>query len=329
MGKQQVALTVDLGGSFLKVCLITRGGKIISCEKRPSRIEDGLLAVENLIVEIATEMYRRHVSYELVGIGVGMPGVVDHKNGIVIENSPNIPALVGYPLVWNVSRRLRLPGTGGNDAKLQALGEAYFGAGRGKKIVAFLGLGTGVGGGLVINGKVFLGHNDRGGELGHISLDYNGSVCGCGRRGCLEAYVGTPAILASWKKHYLAHELETAYNPESGLEDVKEIFLYASQSDRLCWQTVQEWSEYLALGMETIIISFSPSIFILGGQISKDFGLFKPFLANKLNERLAGARPDLLKDLPIVPGQHPLEAGCLGAARMAFAKYDALTRKHK
>ncbi|MDD5527844.1 MAG: ROK family protein [Patescibacteria group bacterium] len=319
--EKKVVLGIDLGGTNIKGLLVSANGQIIGRDELKSDVTKGIAAVEEKILQLATQLVRKKPeNCELIGVGLCTPGVVDPKTGIVKENSPNIPGLINYPLAQNIAKIMRLPVLNMNDAKAAALGEAIYGAGRGSRFVCFLGLGTGVGGGVVIDGKPYLGYNNSAGELGHICVENGGLQCRCGQKGCLEAYAGTEAFLNYWDFLYREAKIETQYFPKNGKGKIFDIFSRAKQGDSLCLKVVKETCHYLARGIAQILTQWNPEVFVIGGQISRDGDFFLPFIREEINQKLGTSRPCLLKGFEIVAGKFPAEAGCLGAARNALEK---------
>ena len=194
------AVGIDLGGTFIKYALVSDEGKIIFQNKvalgndisREVILEKIYQSVNKTLDEAA----RR--SIEVSGIGVGSPGIV--YNGVIIGGADNLNGWENIELKSFLENKFHLMTQVENDANVMGLGEVFYGAARGCSDVVFLTIGTGIGGAMVLNGKLYGGYQNRGGELGHITIAYNGIDCNCGGRGCLEAYASTSALIKQYTK---------------------------------------------------------------------------------------------------------------------------------
>jgi glucokinase len=318
---EKLALGIDLGGTETKVCLVSESGEILNKAKVQSLVKEGIKEVERIIIGIILRLLSDsgNLKSRIVGAGLGFPGFVDSVSGVGIGNSPNIKEIEGYPLRENIEKAIGLKVVAGNDAKCYALGESWVGAGSGARTMCFFGIGTGIGGGVVIDGKPYLGIKSMAGELGHVSIDFNGRFCGCGRRGCLEAYIGTSGFFRTWDELKASKQFSTTYFPKAGQENIKEIFLHAKKGDEVCLATVKTTSIFLAKGMISQIIAWNPDVFVIGGQVSRDWDLFGPLVNNVIQKDLGGSMQKLLLEgLRIVPAKYPSDGGCLGAAKSLF-----------
>ena len=189
---------VDVGGTNIKVALVDKSGSIVYSDTVPTRAEMGYeYTISNIIKAIKDLMKESKASKDMIeGIGFGFPGQIDCDNGIV-RLAPNIPGWVDIPIAQIVSKEFDIPVKVDNDVRCAALAELNYGAGKGAKNLICITVGTGIGSGLIINGKLVRGASNAAGELGHIKLQMdNGPICGCGDRGCLEAFASGPAIVA-------------------------------------------------------------------------------------------------------------------------------------
>ncbi|MBI2879536.1 MAG: ROK family protein [Candidatus Rokubacteria bacterium] len=270
-------LSVDIGGTTTAAGLVTPEGLILSCETAPTlgrgrgRVLEGILA---LLVATRADAVRRGV--RLRGVGVGVPGAVDATTGQIGRDIQNLPELAGCPLGARVTEALDLPAVVDNDVNALTLGESYYGAARGARHFALLALGTGVGGGLYLNGELVRGVSGYGGELGHIPVDLNGRACFCGGRGCLKAYVSGPDIAAQAREALAETEgsalLALAGSPEA--LTARHVFEAAGAGDPLALDVVERVCQALGAGLAAILNGFNPELIVLTGGVAESLEAF-------------------------------------------------------
>ena len=262
---------VDLGGTNIACGLVDDCGKILLKKSTPtlaSREADEITA--DIIELIKTVIKDGGVSEDdIKSIGVGCPGAVDDNSGIVV-NCNNVK-MVQYPLCEKINTELSVPVHLINDADAAAFGE-YLINGNGAKSFIFVTLGTGVGGGIILNGQLLNGFNGAGGEIGHISMVYNGEDCSCGRKGCWEAYASVTALIRQTKR-------AMEENPDSIMHDLAKLegkisgrtaFDAAKKGDKAAQNVVSRYLEYVADGIVSMINIFQPEKLVIGGGISKE-----------------------------------------------------------
>lgn len=256
---------LDVGGTFVKGIIIDEKGKIVSENSVPTVSGEGLAdcietLAENLVHGAGT------VFSALAGAGVGCPGLIDSENGKVVF-AGNL-GLKNYPLQKLLEDKLGVPVRISNDANAAALGEAKFGAGKGYTDSVLITLGTGVGGGVVIGGKLFEGYKSAGTEIGHMVIEHGGAKCTCGRRGCFEAYCSARALTVATRR---AMEEDTSsamwktYTNENA--DGRTSFEYM-ESDVAAKRVVDKYLNYLACGLANIANIFRPQIIMIGGGVA-------------------------------------------------------------
>ena len=259
---------VDIGGTSIKGAAINDSGKILDYFSLPM---DRSLAPEESfkkMCDVISEFLKLHqFNDKVVGIGLGVPGILDRENGI-IKSSPNMPKWINFPIVEFVQKRLDLPVKIVNDASAAALGEARFGAGKKYNNMIMITLGTGVGGGIIINKKLYDGLGSTGAQLGHALLKMNGRLCSCGRKGCLEAYASATALIKDTLKAKKRH-------PESVLNkfdkiDAKSAFDAERMGDKVGHQLVNNYVMYLSEGLLSYCNIFRPDIFVLSGGVANE-----------------------------------------------------------
>ena len=194
----EYSIGLDLGGTNLRAAAIDREGKLLHLVTGHTQYAEGRDAIMNDMVDAIASLREKQGADGLTGIGVVVPGFISLEEGVV-RNCNNIPALENFPMREQLSQRLHAPVILENDANAAALGEQWIGAGRGVRDLVLLTLGTGIGGGIICDGKMVRGFMGMAGELGHITVVPNGNPCGCGNRGCLEKHASATAITAMAK----------------------------------------------------------------------------------------------------------------------------------
>ena len=261
---------VDLGGTNIKVGLVTQDGEVKSNLSAPTEADLGPDHVIHGICQAVRLLCQEAgVSLDEVAcIGIGAPGPLDHDTGVIIF-APNLPGWRDIPLRESVCKELRRPVVVENDANVAGYAEYYAGAGRGTKSLAIFTLGTGIGGGFVVDGKMIRGEHDCGAEVGHMTIIHKGRKCGCENLGCLEAYASATSTVARMREAIAAGETtslaEASKSPDF---ECKDIFDAAREGDPLATRIVDETAEYLAVGVRNVMNTIDPEIVVLtGGMI--------------------------------------------------------------
>ena len=216
----------------------------------------------------------------LLGVGISAPSV-DKRIGSLI-NPPNLPNWGGYSISKFVRCQLGLPVVIGNDASLAALGEHRLGAGNGVENMLYYTLSTGIGGGIIIDGRLYEGKKGFAGELGHITVEPEGRICNCGNRGCLELYASGPAIVrgvTEARKNGRATSLSCNVPVSTAA-----VFEASSAGDRLCSEVIAKAGKYLGLGILGAMHAFEPERIVIGGGVSAGFGQLFPFIEQQISE---------------------------------------------
>ncbi len=306
MENKKYAVGIDLGGTFIKFALVSELGEI----PFTSKLAIGAGATRDDILETigkAIEMTLMEASNEQIavtGIGIGSPGVC--CDGIVHGGADNLNGWVNVPLANIFSSIYYLPVLIDNDANVMGLGEAVFGAAKNCTDVIFLTVGTGIGGAIIADGKLYGGYKNRGTEMGHVTINHNGIACNCGGRGCLEAYASTGALIRQ-------------YAEASGLKE-KEIdgfHLIARfrEGEEAAVKCMQEHTDYLGHGIAGFINTFAPQKVVIGGGIS-EAGQF--YIDMIKRSAMSYAMPDCAVNTDVVAATLGNMAGCLGAASLIF-----------
>ncbi|MEW8978321.1 MAG: ROK family protein [Symbiobacterium sp.] len=316
-------LGIDIGGTKLAVGVVTPEGRVVAQERIPTQVEEGPERV------IARLQGLCHAAVTAAGItwdqiracGVGCGGPLDPECGVVM-NPPNLPGWVEVPLVQILADAFGRPVYLDNDANAAALAEHRFGAGRGVQNMVYLTISTGIGGGIILGGRLYSGETGNAGEIGHMSVVYNGRPCNCGGRGCLEAYASGPSIAARAREAVEAGEpsllLDLAGSPDGITgETIKEALLRGDPLARRIWD---ETVEILGAGLASVINIFNPRRIVLGGGMT-NYGdlLFEPV------RRIARARAmrPLAEPVDIVPAQLGNDVGILGAAAVVLERLES------
>lgn len=262
---------IDLGGTNIAVGVVTSEGKIVASDSTPTLAER---EYSEIVADMAMVCKRVVEKAELTmedikGIGIGSPGLVDNKNGVVLRAS-NLK-FNNTPIAEELQKHLNLPVHLENDANAAAYGE-YVVNGKGTKDFMFITLGTGVGGGIVIDGKLYTGFNGIGGELGHITLVHGGLHCGCGNDGCWEKYASVTALINQTKESIEKNpdSLMAKKAAEEGEVSGRTAFEAAKAGDEAGKEVVKTYVEYVASGIVSMINIFQPEKIVIGGGISKE-----------------------------------------------------------
>lgn len=306
---------IDLGGTFIKGGIVSGEGEIVLADKVPTESEKGAGAVASNIARLALDLLSK-AGLELSsveGLGIGCPGMIDSANGNVIYS--NNLGWNDFRLVEELSNKLSgIEVKIANDANVAALGEVKFGAAKKYKNAIMITLGTGVGGGIVIDGKLVEGNLGAGAELGHAVIEFGGEQCSCGRRGCLEAYSSATALIRDTRRAMDAHPDSKMW--EVGSTDVvdgKTVFDYA-ETDVYAKEVLDRYIKYLACGLSNYANIFRPEVILLGGGVcAQRERLINPLQAELDKEIYAGP---IGPRVPILIAELENSAGLLGAAAL-------------
>jgi len=308
------AIGLDLGGSSIKYGLVGNEGEILTEGRIPSYAEESAeKIVSQLLLAVDTVMqYAKENDIRVTGIGIGTPGIVDEKNGIVLGGAENLAGWENIPLADILKEHSKLDVYVNNDANVMGLAEARFGKAKGCSDVLFLTVGTGIGGTVIINGKLFGGYKNRGTELGHVPFIANGEPCACGSVGCLETYASAAAMVKRYSKMYE----EQKNIPCPGVDGEYIINLYKS-GDEIAKAAIDENCNFLGHAIAGFINIFSPEKVIVGGGLT-DAG---DFYIERIRENAKRyVMPDCAVNTSIERAVLGNKAGFMGAAGLCFAK---------
>lgn len=315
---EQLIIGVDLGGTNIKGALLDTRGNIIVKEQTATQANTGPEIVAGRMSKMISSLEGLALSKgtSLMGIGIGVPGQPDSRLGTVVY-APNL-RWRNIPLVEYLRRGTTLPIFLENDANLAALGEQWLGAGRGSMNMVMITIGTGIGGGLILNGRLYSGIKGTAGEIGHTIIDPNGPMCSCGRRGCLETMTSATAMVRMAKEAIDLGEVTELSKPEN--LEARDIVLAAQSGDKIADQIIKTAAYYLGLGLGNVINLFNPEIIVVGGGVSKAGEiLFAPLRAYARASSLESAA----EAVRIVPAELGNDAGCIGAAGLVLQETEA------
>jgi glucokinase len=325
----QYIVGVDLGGTNIVVgAMRADGATRHAMHSLPTCAEEGAdavvariaAAIERTIAETCAETGATRA--DMVGVGIGSPGPLDRETGVVIF-TPNL-GWRDFPLRDRVAVAVDLPATLDNDANCATLGEWWVGAARGARHVIGLTIGTGIGGGIILDGALFHGASDAAGELGHISIDATGRRCGCGNYGCLEAYASGPAIAERAREALAGGEQSILPALVDGdLSRITAATVYAAEQrgDTVAAHVVRDTAKFLGIGVANFLNIFNPEVVVLAGGVTQaGDALFEPLRAEVRRRAFHPA----VEACRIVPGELEGNAGVIGAIA-TFAQRHGLT----
>lgn len=317
---KNAAIGVDIGGTSVKLGLVTRTGRLVFRDSFPTGRNVTRPKLLEQLVSRVLDLKRRAArgGFKILGLGVGAPGPIDVEKGRV-HFFPNIPGWRNTPLKAILRARVHTPVFVDNDASAMAFGEYCFGAGRGSKHMIALTLGTGVGGGLVINGRLFCGRRFSAGEIGHLVINENGPLCACGSRGCVETYVGNRYFVSEVRrqlrkgsKSILTRWLKNGRRELSPLLVAQAAGRGDAFSRKIWWQTGQHLGTALA-GLCNIL---NPDTIILGGGIAQNGCLIFDPVITTIRKK---AFPIAARSVRVIPAKLGVDAGVIGAAALVFS----------
>ncbi len=309
----QYVFGVDVGGTTVKLGLFDQNGTVIDKWEIPTRTENnGKNILPDIAAGIQAKMAEKSLTKEdVAGVGVGVPGPVD-GNGIVhravnlgwaeVDLKRELTALLDGMLV-----------KGGNDANVAALGEMWKGGGQGHKNLVAVTLGTGVGGGIIVNGEIMTGATGAGGEIGHIHVeDHETEACGCGNYGCLEEYASATGITRLANRALKASDKDSVLR--SGEVSAKTVFDAVKAGDELAIEVARQFGDYLGKGLGVIAGIINPEIFVIGGGVSKAGEVLFDYIRPSFEKTAFHGSRDVIFALATLGN----DAGIYGAAKMVL-----------
>lgn len=308
-------LGVDIGGTKVAVGLVDHDGKIIAHSRKPM-VADGTAEAALQAVTGAIDSIASSAPGGIHSIGICAPGPLDPKTGIVL-NPPNLPCWRDFPLAEKIVSKYHVPVKVDNDANAAALAETRWGAARGFHYVFYATIGTGIGTGIVLDGRIYHGSTGSAGEGGHVSIDYRGPLCNCGKRGCIEILASGRAIGARARAKLAAGPsgsaiLELAKGDVSAVTSELVGQAYAA-GDPLAREILQETVDVLTPWLGNIVDLLDPDVLVMGGGVA---AMLKPFfddIKNRLPSWCVNPRAD---EIPLLMAHYGADAGIAGGAAL-------------
>jgi glucokinase len=314
-------LAIDLGGTKIMAALISHQGQVVAKEYHPTLAGEGPQSVINRILSAIDHLLKvSNIDLsQLHSISIAAAGAVDVDRGLV-TSSPNLPGWHNVPLRDMLNRKYKVKTFLINDASAGALGEHHFGAGRGVSNLIYLTVSTGIGGGIIINGRLYSGPSGSAGEIGHMTIDVNGPRCSCGNIGCLEVLASGTAIAREAIKRISQGEESSLSQMAGGkIENITAelVGVVARGGDGLAAEVISKAATYLGVGMVNLVNIFNPEMIIVGGGVAKIGELLLEPARQVVRERAFKLPAEAVC---IVPAQLGEDAGVLGAAVFAYGQ---------
>ncbi|MFQ5329506.1 MAG: ROK family protein [Thermodesulfobacteriota bacterium] len=296
---------VDIGGTNIKIGALLSNGDILTQMAVPSQVQEGRGQVVTILVDSVNEIKRQVGDRNCAGVGIGIAGAVNQRDGVVVQ-APNLPGWEGFRIVDELSELLSCPIIIDNDANVFTLGEGWRGAARESMNYCCLTLGTGVGGGLVLDGRLWRGVDGTAGEVGHLVVEPDGVPCECGGRGCLEMYASATALVRMAREDGVGEGITA-----------NEIASRARGGDKQCRSLFDRMARYLGIGLTDIVNLLNIDMIVLGGGLSASCDLFLDEARREMVDRsftVPGERVE------IVPAKLSSDGGMVGAAYLAIER---------
>jgi glucokinase len=300
---QSYSIGVDLGGTNLRVAAVDSNGQILRRVSIRATYDAGPRHVVNDIVASVKALTDDTNGYTLCGVGIGVPGFIDIAAGVVV-GSANLPGFEGFPVRDEIQQQLGIPILLENDANAAALGEMWMGAGKGERNLILLTLGTGIGGGIVIDGKVLHGMHGMAGEFGHMTVFPDGNPCGCGNCGCLEKHASATAIAAMGNMMHLGHGITA-----------QEVYNFAIAGNERARQVFEAMGRALGIALANLINVFNFPLHLISGGPLPAWDFFAPSMFAEVAKRsFIYRRTGIRIEKALLGGN----AGLYGAAYLPF-----------
>lgn len=313
MGK--ILCGVDLGGTKINTGLLDEYGNIITSIKVPTEAEKGAdYVVKKIINSIEFVLKDSGISQrDIAGIGIGSPGPIDAQRGIIIKSS-NLPGWLNVEITKEINRAFNTEVKLNNDANAAALGEYMFGSGKGTRNFVYITVSTGIGGGFIVDGKLYDGANSNSAEIGHTVINFDGPRCNCGSFGCFEAYASGTAI-GKIAKEELQNNSDSLISEIAGEDGIRaeHVFEAAKKGDKLAIKIIDNEAYYLGIGIANIVNSMNPEVIAIGGGVSNGWDMFSEKMLETARERSIASSFEACKILKAELGEN---IGLLGAAAL-------------
>jgi glucokinase len=286
------SIGVDLGGTNLRIAAVSGQGELLEKVTLGTKVA---LGRDHVIGEMCEAMQRLSTKYretgKLLGAGIGVPGLIDMQTGMM-RRAVNLPGWENYPVSAEIERRLGFAGNGArvvleNDARVAALGEQWLGAARGISNMAVITLGTGIGGGIVLGGKIWHGMNGMAGEFGHVTIEPEGRPCPCGNRGCAEQYASASAVVRMAREAIASGEAPSLARAASSDAEfgAQSIYNLALQGDEHACRIFRRFGRALGLLLAGLVNILNLEMYVIGGGVSSAWDAYAPNMFEELRER--------------------------------------------
>ncbi len=333
------AIGVDLGGTNLRISAVDETGKLLEKVTTGTQVSRGRdFVIDEMSAAIQEVVTKHRDKGELLGIGIGIPGAIDLDTGMLYK-SPNLPGWDNYPVRDEIERRLHTKVILENDANAAAMGEKWLGAGRDYPSMCMLTLGTGVGGGIVMNNRIWHGMTGMAGEVGHMNVEPEGHPCGCLSRGCIEQYASATAIVR------MAKEAIATMKPEATsllLTDIgadkefssRVVYQAAVQGDPVAQDIYKRVGRALGITVADLVNAFNLNMYVIGGGVASAWEAFAPTMMEEVKARSFVYRatapdakgPITKKTTIITRALMGSDAGLFGAARLPMLEDETVAK---
>ncbi len=309
----KVAIGLDIGGTFIKSALVREDGHVLHKESIPIKTTSSHI-MDQILLSISLVLKKIKVSQKLVGIGMGVPGNVNRLKGTV-QGAYNVSGLENQPLIDIIKQKYSYPAYIDNDATNATKGEFLFGAGKDHQHMIVMTIGTGIGGGVILNGQVFHGITDYAGEIGHMTVVPNGRLCNCGNYGCLEAYSSATAMIDQARqalKRKDPSQLQTLKPDEINGEVICQ---WANEGDLLCQTIVQTAGHFIGIATANVINLLNIPLAVVGGGVSACGKVLLHSIDKSANKHVL---PQLRGTFKVEKALLGNDAGVIGSASTVF-----------
>ncbi|MFO7152840.1 MAG: ROK family protein [Bacillota bacterium] len=314
---RELAVGIDLGGTKIATGVVDGEGHVLCRIELPTLAKEG---PERVIQRMEESVYRVLQQMDLSladleGIGVCVPGPVEAGSGVV-KNPPNLPGWQEVPLLSIMREKFNINVQLENDANAAALGEHLFGVGKGIENFIYITISTGIGGGVIAGGRLLRGESGGAAEIGHMTINFEGPTCGCGNRGCFEAYASGTAMARFAREGILAGRktvLADLYKKEE--VRAEHIFAAAREGDEFARELVEKEGFYLGVGLANVVNAYNPRRIAIGGGLTKAWDMFYERMLKVMRETALAASVENLEVVRAVLGQ---DVGVIGAASLIF-----------
>ncbi len=308
----------DIGGTNLRAALVDRDGGILYRYQMPSNASKGIDAVLGNLTAMIEEIAESH---KISGIGIGFPSIIDSQNGVLLE-APNIAGVKNYPIRKALVHKLNvdIPIEIENDANCAVLGEWWRGAGKDTRSMAMITLGTGVGGGLILDGSIWSGEGGTAGEIGHMTIDPEGPKCNCGNYGCLESYSSATAVKRLAREAAKNNSESLLSSMLADVEDdeiPKYVLRAAEQGDKEAREIWRIFGRALGTAIANIVNLLNIEVIVVGGGVSKAHSMFWEHMVSEAKKRCLKSHTAKMGILKSALGE---DAGVLGASYLVLKR---------